>query len=440
MKNNETKNTFCDETKVRFIAGKGGDGCVSFRREKFVPHGGPEGGDGGNGGSIILQADNNLNTLTDFNTAKRFKAENGEPGRGKNQYGAAAADLTLKVPVGTLIKDLKGSILADLKKPGETFIVAQGGKGGKGNTRFKSSIQQAPTFAEKGEPGEETEVILELKIVGDVGIIGLPSAGKSTLLSVISNARPKIAAYHFTTLIPNLGIVDISPYSKEKGQSFVAADIPGLIEEAHKGKGLGHKFLRHIARTKILVHLIDGTLGEHYKNYQIINQELKAFDKLLAKKKQIIVINKSELLSDQEKKEIQSVFKKHKKEINFISGITKEGLKELLLKIWQTLQSEKSEEELVQKKEKKDKKIILRPQATEAVFHVYKLKKNLYKIESAKVEKLVKMTDLKHQYGILRIYKYFKARGIEKALSREGAVEGDTIIIGENQIPFQKYL
>lgn len=440
MKNNEAKNTFCDETKVRFIAGKGGDGCVSFRREKFVPHGGPEGGDGGNGGSIILQADNNLNTLTDFNTAKRFKAENGEPGRGKNQYGAASEDLTLKVPVGTLIKDLKGDILADLKKPGETFIVAQGGKGGKGNTRFKSSIQQAPTFAEKGEPGEETEVILELKIVGDVGIIGLPSAGKSTLLSVISNARPKIAAYHFTTLIPNLGIVDISPYSKEKGQSFVAADIPGLIEEAHKGKGLGHKFLRHIARTKILVHLIDGTLGEHYKNYQIINQELKAFDKLLGKKKQIIVINKSELLSDQEKKEIQRVFKKHKKEIHFISGITKEGLKELLLKIWQTLQYEKRDEELVQKKEKKDKKIILRPQATEAVFQVYKLKKNLYKIESAKVEKLVKMTDLKHQYGILRIYKYFKARGIEKALSREGAVEGDTIIIGENQIPFQKYL
>lgn len=438
MTKNDQNNTFCDETRVKFVAGKGGDGCVSFRREKFIPKGGPEGGDGGDGGSLILEADNNLNTLTDFNTAKLFKAENGQPGRGKNQHGKTGKTLTLKVPVGTIIKTKTGEIIADLKENGQTITIAKGGKGGMGNTRFKSSTQQTPTFAEKGEPGEQIEVIMELKIVGDVGIIGLPSAGKSTFLSVISNARPKIAEYHFTTLIPNLGIVDLSPYTKEKGQGFVAADIPGLIEEAHKGKGLGHKFLRHIARTQILVHIIDGTLPDIYKNYRIINKELKAFDKTLAQKEQLIAINKCELLTEAERKKIKALFKKNKKEIYFISGATKEGIKEFLLKVWQTLSAEK--QRVKKEEENTITTVVLRPQATEGSFQVYKLKKNLYKIESPKVEKLVKMTDLNHQYGILRIYKYFRARGIEKALIKEGAVDGDHILIGEHQIVFQRYL
>ncbi len=437
--NNDSNNTFCDETRVRFIAGKGGDGCVSFRREKFIPKGGPDGGDGGKGGSIVLLTDANLNTLTDFNTSKLFKASNGVGGKGKNMHGKTGEDLVLKVPVGTVIKDEKGKVLADLTVEDQRVTVVQGGKGGLGNTRFKSSIHQTPTFAEKGEPGEEIRVTLELKIVGDVGIIGLPSAGKSTLLSVISNAKPKIAEYHFTTLIPNLGIVDVSPYTKEKGQSFVAADIPGLIEEAHKGKGLGHKFLKHIARTKILVHVIDGTLPGIAKNYTTINKELKAFDKNLAEKPQIIAVNKCEMLTESEQKKIKAIFKKKEKEVYFISGITKVGLKPLLIKVWESIQKDKKR---IIREEKAItlRPIVLKPQASDASFKVYKLKKNLFKIESPKVDKLVKMTDLRHQYGILRLYKYFKARGIEKALIKEGAVEGDTILIGENQITFQKYL
>ena len=260
---------FCDELKIKVVAGKGGDGCVSFRREKFVPKGGPDGGDGGNGGNIIIKVNPHLNTLSNLANKKIYKADQGVRGKRKNMHGKSAQNLILEVPKGTIIlNEDKSEMLADLNKEGELLTIAKGGKGGMGNARFVSSTHQIPRFAETGEPGEEKEVILELKLVADVGLIGLPSAGKSTLISVISNARPKIAAYHFTTLVPNLGVVSMGG-----NNSFVVADIPGLIEGASQGKGLGHQFLKHIARTKLLVHIVDGFIPDTEENYKVIGAQ-----------------------------------------------------------------------------------------------------------------------------------------------------------------------
>lgn len=334
---------FFDEVKIYVKGGDGGNGCVSFRREKGVPRGGPDGGDGGDGGDVIIKASDEVSTLIYFHYKKHFVAGNGGQGEGKNKKGKKGEDIILEVPPGTLVKDEEGNIIKDLKKAGEFVVVARGGKGGRGNTHFKTSTNQTPRIAEKGEKGEERWINLELKLIADVGIIGLPNAGKSTLLSKISSAHPKIAPYPFTTLRPHLGIVRVDEKS-----SFVAADLPGLIEEASRGKGLGHRFLRHVERSKILLHLID--VGESFnsdsfKKFQIIEKELENFNPALLKKPQIVVGNKLDLPGA--KKRLEELREKigGRYPVLGISCKTGEGIKELIFSLAKILKEEKNRKE-----------------------------------------------------------------------------------------------
>lgn len=435
---------FCDELKIKVTAGKGGDGCVSFRREKYVPMGGPNGGNGGRGGSIIIKVNMNLNTLSHLVNSKSYKAEGGVNGRGKNMYGKNAEDLTLEVPQGTVIfNEDKSEVLADLNKEGEQIVIAKGGKGGMGNAMFVSSTHQAPRFAENGEPGEIKNIVLELKLVADVGLIGLPSAGKSTLISVISNARPKIAAYHFTTLTPNLGVVNMSKFGGSIKDSFVAADIPGLIEGASKGKGLGHQFLKHITRTKLLVHLIDGYLDNIGENFKTINKELKNFSKALAKKEQIIVINKIDLLDkeklDERVKELKSVHKKSK--IFLISALTKEGIKPLLFEIIKKLVLIKRKAFLHPVTEPKTIPI-LRPHLEKIKFEIDKIIKKkdhkIFRIIGKRIEQLIVMTDINNIEGLERMYHFIERLGIKRAVESCGAEIGDVIKIKDKYIPYRR--
>ena len=317
---------FADEAQINVQAGNGGNGSASFRREKYVAKGGPDGGNGGDGGDIILLADSNLNTLVNFMSKKHYKATHGEQGLGRDCYGAAGEDLILKVPVGTLIKDIEtNELLADLDEEGDKVIVAKGGLGGKGNSNFKSSKRQAPDFAELGEPGEEHDLKLELKLIADIAIIGYPSVGKSTLISRISNAKPKIADYPFTTLVPNLGVVKVDD------TDFVVADIPGLIEGAHEGKGLGIAFLKHIERAEILLHVLDVTHEEIRDEYVKINKELEAYSPVLSKKPQILVFNKVDATISEIMDELRKEFKDQKPlEISAVSG---EGIQKLLYRL-----------------------------------------------------------------------------------------------------------
>jgi len=325
---------FIDEARIFVKAGNGGNGCISFRREKFVPKGGPDGGNGGRGGSVIIRADRHLNTLLDFRYKRHYRAERGEHGRGKNQEGKSGKDEILKVPCGTLVKNAAtGEIIADLVRHGDEVKVAQGGKGGRGNAEFATSTNQAPRIAEPGTTGEEKEIILELKLLADVGLVGLPNSGKSTLISVISAARPKIADYPFTTLVPNLGIV----YYAE-GKTFTVADIPGLIEGAHAGKGLGIQFLRHIERTKVLIFLVDSSSKTVKKDYATLVRELKAFDPLLLKKPQMVALTKQDLLDEKGRKKLKRLTFGKGTTVHLISAIKHEGISELLDSIWKLLQ------------------------------------------------------------------------------------------------------
>ncbi len=433
---------FKDELKLKIIAGKGGDGASSFRREKFIPKGGPDGGDGGNGGDIIFKTSNHLNTLSKLANKKLYKAENGVNGKRKNMHGKNAENLILEVPKGTIIFDAKNKeLLADLEKDNSKTIIAKGGKGGMGNARFVSSTRQAPKFAEKGEPGEEKEIFLELKLVADVGIIGLPSAGKSTFISVISNAKPKIADYPFTTLIPNLGIVNMKEFGGNKENNFVIADIPGLIKGASKGKGLGHKFLKHISRTKLLIHIIDGTEEDIIKNYKTINKELKEFDKNLIKLPQIIVLNKIDQLDE---KTIKEKFKKltstsKNKEIFPISNITKKGIKPLLFKVIKELATLKTSPHKLNIKKTIP---ILKPHLETVEFEIEKIvkKKNhiIFRIKGKKIEQLIQMTDINNKEGLERIYNYIEKIGIKKNIEKYGANYGDFYKIKEITIPYRK--
>ncbi len=322
---------FVDQVKVLLIAGKGGDGCVSFRREYRVPRGGPDGGRGGDGGNIYLVSDPNLNTLSYFRYHPINRAKNGAPGQGSNKHGKKGKDLYLKVPVGTVVRDARtGEVLHDFLKPGEIYLAARGGRGGRGNASFATPTHQAPREFEKGKPGEEKELILELKLIADVGLVGFPNTGKSTLISRISAARPRIADYPFTTLAPNLGVVDV-----DEERSFVVADIPGLIEGAHQGHGLGIQFLKHVERTRILVHVIDVsplTGRDPVKDYRVIQKELKAFNPELLARKQVIVANKIDLLGDERKRllAVKRLAVREKKPFLAISALTGEGVKELV--------------------------------------------------------------------------------------------------------------
>jgi GTP-binding protein len=327
---------FVDQAKIFVKAGDGGSGCVSFRREKYVPRGGPDGGDGGDGGDVILIAHPQIHTLYDFHHQVHFRAENGRPGMGKKMKGRDGEDLLLKVPVGTVVKDAEtGEILGDLVKPGERLIVAKGGKGGRGNAHFATPVRQAPRFAEPGTPGEERWLILELKLIADVGLVGFPNAGKSTLLSRLSSAKPKIADYPFTTLEPNLGVVRLP-----EGETFIVADIPGLIEGAHRGVGLGHEFLRHIERTRVLLYMLDiSREKEVWQDFQVLQKELEHYNPSLLKKDFLIALNKIDLLAPEKRKEKLEEIKESfpedlRKRLIFLSAVTGEGIQELLYKLY----------------------------------------------------------------------------------------------------------
>jgi len=415
---------FIDHAVIKVISGKGGDGAGTFRREKYVPKGGPDGGDGGGGADVILLADKHLTTLVDLHHRKTYRADNGVKGRGSNMHGRNAEDLTVKVPVGTVVKEAAtGKVIKDLVKHGQSITVAKGGRGGKGNARFKTSTRQAPRFFEKGEPGEEKDIILELKILADAGIIGMANAGKSTLLSKISKARPKIANYPFTTLAPVLGLVKISDE-----ESFVVADIPGLIEGASEGKGLGIEFLKHIERTRIYIHIVDPTQGDAIKNYRTINRELGEYNKKLLKRPQVIGINKADLLKEEEISKIKKVFKSRKLDFVLISARENIGLEKLVKKVYNKLKKlpKKIEEEEPGITEIKD------------VISLKKVKNGVYKINSVRVEKYTAMLDFENSETIEMFRKYLKKEGIEEFLRKEGVKEGDIVIIGDREFVYEE--
>jgi len=334
---------FIDQVSIKVRAGDGGNGCVSFRREKYVPRGGPDGGDGGNGGNVVIAADPNLRTLLDLSFQRHYSAKHGEHGQGSQMHGKNRPDLVIPVPVGCEVyEESTGELIADLVAPGQKIVVAQGGKGGRGNMHFKSSVNQAPRKAEDGGKGEERMIRIELKLLSEVGILGFPNAGKSTLISRLSAARPKIADYPFTTLVPNLGVVKHENY-----ESFVIADLPGLIKGASQGAGLGIQFLRHIERTRILVHLVECTSENPVDDMKVIEEELKAYDPSLLKRQRVIVLSKSDLCPD--KKEIKKKlgsFKKKKYPALAISSVTGEGLDELVRWVAQKLKMEKKSAKL----------------------------------------------------------------------------------------------
>lgn len=440
---------FCDEVTVHFKGGRGGNGCVSFRREKYVPRGGPNGGDGGNGGSIYLQANENINTLAEFSARKNFRAQSGQHGFGKQMAGKTAPDLIVPVPLGTMILDAKKKkLLRDVEKHGDIFLIARGGRGGYGNAHFKSSTRQAPTFAELGEPGEEKICVLELKLVADVGIIGLPSVGKSTLLSRISNARPRIADYPFTTLVPNLGLVTLKEFGGSLKQNFLACDLPGLIEGAHQGKGLGIQFLKHVARNRVLVHLLDVNSLDPSKDYRTIFSEMKAFDSTLTRKSQVVVFNKIDTVSGEALKKIITEFKKKNRRIKnvfAISCVSGNGLKDLLFAVWDSLERPKEPKNpRTEKPAAHESFKIFRPEP-ERSSHTFTIKilkkrkkqKSIFLITGPRIEQIVVMTNFRNPQAVARVYDVCEKMRIVRELRQRGAKFGDDIIIGKETLTYR---
>ena len=422
---------FIDETKIKVIAGRGGDGCLAFRREKYIPMGGPYGGNGGRGANIKFVVDTGLHTLIDLRYMKTIKGEKGENGKGKNQNGANASDVIVKVPQGTIITDLDTDlIIADLKGKNDEVVVAYGGRGGRGNTAFKTQSNPAPNFAENGEPGEERELKVELKLMADVGLVGMPSVGKSTIISCVSKARPKIGAYHFTTLVPNLGVCQ-----SRNGKSFVLADLPGLIEGASQGEGLGDRFLRHVERTKIIAHVIDISSFEGrdpYEDYIKINKELEDFNKNLLKKPQIIIANKMDGANSEEN---LKEFKKKVKNVKIfeVSAITNTGLQDVI-------------DYLAEELDKLPNEPLFEDEAFES--HVlYKFKKeepytitkegDVWVIRGAEVERVFKMTKFNTDESIQRFAKRIRRMGVDDKLIEMGAKEGDIVRILDFDFEFK---
>lgn len=422
---------FIDEAEIKVIAGAGGDGCTAFRREKYVSMGGPFGGNGGHGSSIIFEVDTGLHTLIDLRYMKTIKGEKGENGSGKNQHGKNSQDVIIKVPQGTVIRDLDTDlIIADMKNKDDRVVVAQGGRGGRGNTAFKTQNNPCPSFSENGEPGEVKLLKLELKMLADVGLVGLPSVGKSTFLSKISKAKPKIAEYHFTTLSPNLGVCKTID-----NRSFVVADLPGLIEGAHEGSGLGDKFLRHIERTKVIAHIVDmsGIEGRNpYDDFVTINNELTKFSEKLAKKPMIVIANKMDIPNSKEN--LEEFKKKVNLEIFEMSALNSEGLDKILLELANMVDSA-NEEPLYEE--------------TEYLSHVlYQFKKeepyeiikedDCFVIKGEQVERLFRMTKFGSEEGILRFAKTLRKMGIDDKLEKMGAVEGDIVKILDFSFEYRK--
>lgn len=416
---------FADRAKIYVKSGKGGDGHVSFRREKYVPNGGPDGGDGGKGGDVYFEVDEGLNTLTDFRHIRKYCAENGENGGKRNCAGKSGEDIVIKVPEGTVIKEAEGGkVITDMSGENRRFLLLNGGKGGNGNQHYATSTMQAPRYAQPGQPAQELELLLELKVIADVGLVGFPNVGKSTFLSKVTNARPKIANYHFTTLNPNLGVVDL-----EDAKGFVIADIPGLIEGASEGVGLGHEFLRHIERTKLIVHIVDAASTEGrdpIEDIYAINKELEAYNAEIALRPQIIVANKIDMIygEDDPVAKIKAEFEPKGVSVYAISAITGQGLRELLYDINNQL-------------EKMDSKPVIFEQEFFPEYHfdvesdpftvVYDEEENAYVVEGPRIEKMLSYTNLESEKGFKFFQDFLKDNGILEQLEALGISEGDTV-------------
>ncbi|MBQ0139831.1 MAG: GTPase ObgE [Kurthia sp.] len=418
---------FVDHVKIFVKGGDGGDGMVAFRREKFVPNGGPAGGDGGNGGDLVFKVDEGLRTLMDFRFKRHFKALPGENGMSKNAHGRGSKPYVVSVPPGTIVTDeATGRVIADLVENGQEAVIAKGGRGGRGNSRFATPSNPAPELSEKGEPGQELSVILELKVLADVGLVGFPSVGKSTILSVVSSAKPKIGAYHFTTIVPNLGMVQV-----DEGKSFAMADLPGLIEGASEGVGLGHQFLRHIERTRVILHVVDMSAAEGrdpYDDYVTINKELEQYNLRLTERPQIIVANKMDMPGAEEN---LIEFKKHFDDdvkIFPISAVSRQGLQELLYTTYNLIEvtpefllhgddvEEESEATVLYKHEEKGPDFI-----------VTRDEDGVFVLSGDTIERLFKMTDFSREESIRRFARQLRGMGVDEALRANGAENGDTV-------------
>ncbi len=424
---------FIDEVKIEVVAGNGGNGCLAFRREKYVEMGGPFGGNGGRGGNVIFEVAEGLNTLIDLRYSKRYKAKNGEHGQGKGMNGKNAQDLIVKVPLGTVITDLETNfILGDLTKKGDRVVVAEGGRGGRGNMAFVTRTNPAPDFAENGEPGEEKKLKVELKLLADVGLVGMPSVGKSTIISTISAAKPKIAAYHFTTLHPNLGVT-----KTRDGRSFVVADLPGLIEGASLGEGLGDKFLKHIERTRVIAHVIDmsGFEGRNpYDDYVIINKELENFNTKIMDKPQIVLANKMDIEGAQEnlkefKKMVPNV------PIYEISAFENKGLEDVLVALADQL--DKIEKVPLYEEEKFESHVLYKFKE-EQPFKVYKESDGVYVIKGDEIEKIYQMTWFVTDEAFLRFSNKLRKLGIDDKLKEMGIQNGDTVKILDYEFEYRE--
>ncbi len=427
---------FVDQARVYIKGGDGGNGIVSYRREKFVPLGGPAGGDGGHGGNVVLIVDEGLRTLIDFRYQRHFKADRGENGKTKNQHGKNASDLLVKVPPGTVVRDAdSGAFLGDLVHHGQRLTVARGGQGGRGNTRVATEVNKAPDMSEKGEPGEERNISLELKVLADVGLVGYPSVGKSTLLSAVSAAKPKVGAYHFTTLSPELGVVQLAD-----GRNFVMADLPGLIEGAHTGHGLGHEFLRHIERTKILVHVIDMAAVDGrnpVEDFRIIEEELAAYDERLKDRPRIVAANKMDLPDANEN---LHAFKKEYPDVSIypVSGFTHQGFEPLLYAIMQML--DELPKEIPQFDAAEDSEVVSKERKVyrfeEKKPFIIKRDNEVYVVVSEELEKFVLRMNFGQYDAVKRFQRILKTQGVDDALRKKGAKDGDTIRIGDMEFDF----
>lgn len=422
---------FFDVAEVYLKAGDGGNGTVSFRREKYIPNGGPDGGDGGNGGNIIFEVDMGLRTLVDFRYKRKYVAQNGERGGGKNCSGRSGQDLVVRVPLGTLVKDKEtGRILADLSREGQEEIIVRGGKGGWGNQHFATPTRQAPNFARNGTPGEERMVVLELKLLADVGLIGFPNVGKSTLLSVVSAARPKIADYHFTTLTPNLGVVSLG-----EGASFVMADIPGLIEGAHEGAGLGHQFLRHIERTRLLIHVVDISEADGrdaISDVDVINRELEKYNPELSKRPQIIAANKVDALTDMSRLErFKCEMEGRGYRVFALSAATKKGVDELIRYAYERL---KEIPEVILF-DPSYREAVVEVQEEEPPFTVTR-ENDIYVVEGPWVQKILGSVNLNDRESLQYFQRAVKNIGVIEELEKKGIQEGNTVRMGEIEFDY----
>ncbi|MBD7969829.1 GTPase ObgE [Paenibacillus gallinarum] len=428
---------FVDKAKIYVKGGDGGDGLVSFRREKYVPEGGPAGGDGGRGGSVIFRVDEGLRTLMDFRYQRHFKAKRGEKGRNKSQHGANAEDMIVRIPPGTVVTDEDtGEILADLTRHGQQVVIARGGRGGRGNIRFATANNPAPELAENGEEGQERYIVLEMKVMADVGLVGFPSVGKSTLLSVVSGAKPKIGAYHFTTITPNLGVVEVG-----EGRSFVMADLPGLIEGASEGIGLGHEFLRHVERTRVIIHVVDmsGSEGrDPFEDWIKINDELRQYNEKLMSRPQIVAANKMDMPESEEN--LATFVKKVKEvrpdiEIMPISSLTRQGIKELLYKAADLLDAIPEELVVEEVAEVSERKVYKLEKAEDEGFTIVR-ENEMFVVHSAKIERMMKRMQLNSHEAIMKLARTLRYMGVDDELRKRGAKDGTIVRISDFEFEF----